>query len=1040
LCKCLAIDWRVVKGMQRSRSSVANVSPSEGACFHIPSRYRFLKALGSGSYGTVSAFHDLERNRDVAVKRVKGVFANFLVLRRTLREVKLMRHFRHPNLLRLHKVLSLEDSGKDLYLSIELMDCDLDKVIHGGRSLSDYQARCFTAQMLLGLLHLHSGHVIHRDLKPANIFVRLEKGHVKIGDLGLSRGIAVDEETGEATHPCGEMLTEYVVTRWYRAPEVLLARSKYGPAVDVWSVGCILYEMWAKKALFPGKNSYDQLRRIVTTTGVPPTEDLLWVPRSSRPLLDKACAGVTSAAGLAALPVSTGRPEGGDLLQSMCCLNPLRRISVEGALQHPYLAGLTDERDARLAKDVAPADVDYDKLFDGVGREGEAAALSQLGTLLRFEVSGASGALVQQKGIPLKTQSAEKSGNSEDGTGPRRSSRTSEHITCPSHASHRSLGACLAGEVRRVESGILRSRSGGAATGAADAAMAVNRHRRSSESMGQEPLSVASASRTSYGDCSNDAPAPWLIEGLRDAAAELQRLSRPEVARAEAERTSNTNSQALRHHASVSALDIPCSRTAVPLSSRQSSSLADTFLLGPSLATTPRAVPHAQISRSASAGKLGKSNLTRRSGYPDNEGRFTERLRDQRTSGVSAKSLHQHDRSMDDIADTFREEQQFGARRVSSSADAEVNVQRGGSSCSGSGARACVDVARRDVPAPDVSQSSLLRDLPSARTAVQGEAPRGTTPPHLHVKTSSADAAVALASAIASSARPLRRDNAHRIEFANSEVGSLRSHRLSARSLQTDSTSEDQLAEASLRVRRGDSQYELHMDELDAAVVELLGVRKSHTSASHVSGSRGGGSYVDEDVGSTTLPSWTSASTAASTPSSCPAPTMAASKRMTLPTAPWEEQPPQPPAFASASLEPTRRLLRAPTAVVTEAPTPPWSAERRRPHKSEENAAEPSPQPSHQHYGRRGSVRDLMDAERHWKDLESSFNAAAAPEQQRCTAAASSAARVRHAERRASASLTAAVGRVPLTCRRSSVSTARERDAQLIYTGREFMF
>lgn len=367
----------------------AAATNSEAANFRVPARYRFQKHLGSGSYGVVGAFHDSDRGRDVAIKRVKRVFDNYLVLRRTLREIRLMSHFRHPNLMRLHKVLPLEANGGDLYLSLELMDCDLDTLVHTKRVvLTDQQVRCFTAQILLGLMHLHGGHVIHRDLKPANIFVRLNRGQVKIGDLGLSRGIAVNEETGEATHPCEEQLTEYVVTRWYRAPEVLLARSKYGPPVDVWSVGCIVYEMCSRKALFPGKNSYDQLKRIVTVLGSSEA-DTSWVPRESMPLLQKCCGGGLSqrGQGLASLCSSICSSDGADLLQQMCMFNPLHRIGVEQALTHPYLAGITSEQDRRTAKAVDPADVTYDKTFDGVGKTGEQAAVVQLGRLLRREVA-----------------------------------------------------------------------------------------------------------------------------------------------------------------------------------------------------------------------------------------------------------------------------------------------------------------------------------------------------------------------------------------------------------------------------------------------------------------------------------------------------------------------------------------------------------------------------------------------------------------------------------------------------------------------------
>lgn len=375
--------------MQRARSMSAATASSEAANFRVPARYRFQKHLGSGSYGVVGAFHDQERGRDVAIKRVRRVFDNYLVLRRTLREIRLMLHFKHPNLMRLHKVLPLEPNTGDLYLSLELMDCDLDTLIHTKRIvLSDQQVRCFTAQILLGLVNLHSGHVIHRDLKPANIFVRLNRGQVKIGDLGLSRGIALDDDTMEATHPSDELLTEYVVTRWYRAPEVLLARSQYGPPVDVWSVGCIFYEMCSRKALFPGKNSYDQLKRIISVLGGVSDADTSWVPRESMPLLQKCCTvGGSRGSNLSGICNGIVSADGIDLLQQMCLFSPLRRIGVDQALVHPYLAGITSEQDRRAAKAVDPADVTYDKMFDGVGRAGEQAALVQLGRLLRREVA-----------------------------------------------------------------------------------------------------------------------------------------------------------------------------------------------------------------------------------------------------------------------------------------------------------------------------------------------------------------------------------------------------------------------------------------------------------------------------------------------------------------------------------------------------------------------------------------------------------------------------------------------------------------------------
>eukprot|EP00439_Symbiodinium_sp_Y106_P032938 s3268_g3.t4 len=391
--------------MLRTRSA-RSVLGSEPTSFQLPPRYQFQKLLGSGSYGVVASFRDVTRGKEVAVKRVRRVFDNFLMLRRTLREIKLMRHFCHPNLLQLHDVLLVE-SGGELYISMELMDCDLDRLVRGrGAPLEESVAKRFCAQILLGLLHLHLGHVIHRDLKPANIFVRLKELEVKIGDLGLSRGIAVDF-SGEALHPLEEHLTEYVVTRWYRAPEVLLARSKYGPKVDVWSVGCILYEMWTAKALFPGKNSVDQLTKVMGVLGTPTEQDQWWVPKESRSLLSRALAPTTRPRGLGpakmpGIPAETGE----DFLHKLLCFDPSRRLSVETALQHPYLGGCTQEAELNRVKVVEPPDVSYDQQFDGLSKGGEASALSRLTQMLRKEANYARVARKSPRSISREPSSA----------------------------------------------------------------------------------------------------------------------------------------------------------------------------------------------------------------------------------------------------------------------------------------------------------------------------------------------------------------------------------------------------------------------------------------------------------------------------------------------------------------------------------------------------------------------------------------------------------------------------------------------------------
>ncbi|CAE7526888.1 erkA [Symbiodinium sp. CCMP2456] len=514
--------------MLRTRSA-RSVLGSEPTSFQLPPRYQFQKLLGSGSYGVVASFRDVTRGKDVAVKRVRRVFDNFLMLRRTLREIKLMRHFCHPNLLQLHDVLLVE-SGGELYISMELMDCDLDRLVRGrGAPLEESVAKRFCAQILLGLLHLHLGHVIHRDLKPANIFVRLKELEVKIGDLGLSRGIAVDF-SGEALHPLEEHLTEYVVTRWYRAPEVLLARSKYGPKVDVWSVGCILYEMWTAKALFPGKNSVDQLTKVMGVLGTPTEQDQWWVPKESRPLLHRALSPARprglGPAKLPGIPAETGE----DFLHKLLCFDPSRRLSVESALQHPYLGGCTQEAELNMVKVVEPPDVSYDQQFDGLSKGGEASALSRLTQMLRKEANYSRAVRKSPRSISREPSSARlRYGQKSDDVRPLAT-----------------LGACSGPGASKI--GATCSSQGRARPVAQKASMTERRQRSSTGAYNATQKARIEA--------------PSSVEPVHPVAADVLELpdhpSAPAATASAATSSANPNNARLQRRATVPAAAIPC--------------------------------------------------------------------------------------------------------------------------------------------------------------------------------------------------------------------------------------------------------------------------------------------------------------------------------------------------------------------------------------------------------------------------------------------------------------------------------------------------
>lgn len=172
----------------------------------------------------------------------------------------------HENIIRLLNIIKAENN-KDLYLVFDYMETDLHAVIRAN-ILQEIHKQFVIYQLLKGLKYIHSGELIHRDLKPSNILLNSEC-HAKIADFGLARSVAFKEDEGSAP-----VLTEYVATRWYRAPEILLGSTKYTKAVDMWSVGCILGEMIIGKAIFPGTSTLNQIERVLELTGKPKPEDI----------------------------------------------------------------------------------------------------------------------------------------------------------------------------------------------------------------------------------------------------------------------------------------------------------------------------------------------------------------------------------------------------------------------------------------------------------------------------------------------------------------------------------------------------------------------------------------------------------------------------------------------------------------------------------------------------------------------------------------------------------------------------------------------
>lgn len=299
--------------------------------------------MGSGAYGTVASFKDPVTGEKFAVKKIQNAFDDLIDAKRILREIRLLRHFNHENIIRILDMYPPNGvEFEDIYIVTDLMETDLHRVIYSKQQLTDEHAQYFVYQILRGLKYLHSANVIHRDLKPSNILVN-KNCDLKICDFGLARGFTTSDEEEAGS------LTDYVVTRWYRAPEVVLIASEYTRAIDVWSVGCILCELIGRKALFAGKDHLDQIRKIIEVMGTPSSNDLSWLPQDgpARRFINKCPPSIGK-------PLSelypTANPDALDVALRMLTFNPNRRIGVEEALDHRYFDGLHSKEDEPVAE------------------------------------------------------------------------------------------------------------------------------------------------------------------------------------------------------------------------------------------------------------------------------------------------------------------------------------------------------------------------------------------------------------------------------------------------------------------------------------------------------------------------------------------------------------------------------------------------------------------------------------------------------------------------------------------------------------------
>ena len=233
--------------------------------FTVDRRYSMIRTVGSGAYGCVISAKDFHKRSNIAIKMIPRAFQDEIDAKRILREIKLLKHFRHENIISILDMMPpiathVEDFN-DVYIVTELMETDLHRIIYSKQSLSIDHVQYFLYQVLRALKYMHSANVLHRDLKPSNLLVN-SNCDLKVCDFGLARGITTNHHEEHMDGNGGSMLlTEYVVTRWYRAPEIMLACNEYSKPSDMWSVGCIFAELLGRKPFFAGDDYIDQVRR-----------------------------------------------------------------------------------------------------------------------------------------------------------------------------------------------------------------------------------------------------------------------------------------------------------------------------------------------------------------------------------------------------------------------------------------------------------------------------------------------------------------------------------------------------------------------------------------------------------------------------------------------------------------------------------------------------------------------------------------------------------------------------------------------------------
>mmetsp|Transcript_13776 Transcript_13776/g.27476 ORF Transcript_13776/g.27476 Transcript_13776/m.27476 type:complete len:366 (+) Transcript_13776:24-1121(+) len=304
---------------------------------HVLRRFELAQKLGKGAYGIVFKAIEKRSRGVIALKKCFDAFRNATDAQRTFREIMYLQELSgHDNLIRMQHVIKAEND-RDIYLTFDFMETDLHAVIQA-KILEDIHKKYVIYQVLKALKYMHSGELLHRDIKPSNLLLNSDC-HVKLCDFGLCRSVSTEAQ-GNGPSP---VLTDYVATRWYRAPEILLGSTKYTKGVDIWSVGCIMGEMIKDRPVFPGSSTMNQLEKIITVTGPPSKADVESIKSPFAATMLEAIPPTKRVTLPEMFP--NADQDAVDLMEKCLVFNPNNRCTAAEALAHPYVAEFHNEAD-----------------------------------------------------------------------------------------------------------------------------------------------------------------------------------------------------------------------------------------------------------------------------------------------------------------------------------------------------------------------------------------------------------------------------------------------------------------------------------------------------------------------------------------------------------------------------------------------------------------------------------------------------------------------------------------------------------------------